>query len=413
MTLPKDKLDFCIFYFSRKIPIFAGSKPLLMIAKILLVLFYVFFPMAILYLCRKFPMINKLGSVVIAYAFGLILGNIDILPEGSRAIQDAITTITIPLAIPLLLFSANVRSWFMMAGKTMLSMAAALIGVIVVVATGYLIFRGGGMKEMWKVSGMLVGVYTGGTPNLASLKMMLDVNPDTYIITHTYDMILSSIYLLFLITLGRRVFGRLLKPFPLGIKGQTTSYTQLDGRDPYQGILSRRVLGPLSKAFGISVLIFAVGGGIGLLVPEKSQMVVVILLITSLGIGASLVPSVNRIDKTFELGMYLILIFSLDVASMANVREFTGAAPGLFMYITYVVFGGLVLHVLISRYFKVDADTVMVTSTALICSPPFVPVIAGAIRNREVIVSGLTVGILGYAIGNYLGYLVALIIRAL
>ena len=78
-----------------------------------------------------------------------------------------------------------------------------------------------------------------------------------------------------------------------------------------------------------------------------------------------------------------------------------------------VVFGGLVLHVLISRYFRVDSDTVMVTSTALICSPPFVPVIAGAIRNREVIVSGLTVGILGYAVGNYLGYIVALIIRAL
>ena len=111
--------------------------------------------------------------------------------------------------------------------------------------------------------------------------------------------------------------------------------------------------------------------------------------------------------------MYLILIFSLGVASMADIREFSGAAPGLFLYITYVVFGSLILHVLLSRYFKVDSDTVMVTSTALICSPPFVPVIAGAIRNREVIVSGLTVGILGYAIGNYLGYFVALIIKGL
>jgi uncharacterized membrane protein len=61
--------------------------------------------------------------------------------------------------------------------------------------------------------------------------------------------------------------------------------------------------------------------------------------------------------------------------------------------------------------FKVDSDTMIVTSTALICSPPFVPVIAGAIRNRQVIISGLTVGILGYAIGNYLGYLVAQFLR--
>jgi uncharacterized membrane protein len=384
-----------------------------MVAKIILVLFYLFFPMLILYLCRKFPMVNKLGSVVIAYGIGLIIGNIEILPEGSRAIQDTLTTITIPLAIPLLLFSANIRAWFTMAGKTLLSMLGALIAVIIVVSTGYLFFRGAGMKELWKISGMLVGLYSGGTPNLASLKLMLDVNPDVYIITHTYDLVLGSIYLLFLITLGRTVFGKLLKPFPFDTTQSRFTVEQLDGKDPYQGILKRRTVIPLLKAFGISILIFGAGGGLSLLVPESSQMVVVIFSITTLGILMSLVPYVNRIDKTFELGMYLILIFSLVVASMANLREFSGAAPGLFMYITYVVFGGLILHLLFSRFVRIDADTMMVTSTALICSPPFVPVIAGAIRNREVIVSGLTVGILGYAIGNYLGYLIAILIKQL
>jgi uncharacterized membrane protein len=384
-----------------------------MTEKIILVVFYLFFPMLILYLCRKFPMVNKLGSVLIAYAIGLIIGNAGILPEGSKEIQDLLTMITIPLAIPLLLFSANIKAWFMMAGKTMLSMLAALVGVILVVSTGYLIFKGQGMKELWKISGMLVGVYSGGTPNLASLKMMLNVNPDIYIITHTYDMVLSSIYLLFLITLGRTVFGRLLRPYPLRGDGSYLSMEQLNGKDPYQGIFKKSTVVPLMKALGISALIFATGGGVSLLVPDSAQMVVVILIITTLGILMSLVPSVNRIEKTFELGMYLILIFSLVVASMANVKEFTGAAPGLFLYITYVVFGGLILHVLFSRFLKVDSDTLMVTSTALICSPPFVPVIAGAIRNREIIVSGLTVGILGYAMGNYLGYAIAVLIKQL
>ena len=55
----------------------------------------------------------------------------------------------------------------------------------------------------------------------------------------------------------------------------------------------------------------------------------------------------------------------------------------------------------------------MITSTALICSPPFVPVIAGAIKNREIIVSGLTVGIIGYAIGNYLGFIVAELLKVI
>lgn len=381
-----------------------------MLWKVFLVLFYVFFPMGILYLCRKYPFVNKLGSVVIAYAVGLIIGNVGILPEESAGVQEALTIVTIPLAIPLLLFSANIRSWFRMAGKTFLSMLAALISVVIVVFSGYLIFRGGGMQDIWKVSGMLVGVYSGGTPNLASLKMMLNVNPDIYIITHTYDMILSSIYLLFLITIGKPFFSIFLRPFPHGSIDKKTA-SQLDGQDPYEGMLKKETIRPLLKVFGISVLIFLFAGGISLLVPENAQMVVVILLITTLGVVLSLVPSINRTRKTFELGMYFILIFSLVVASMADIKDFAGAAPNLFLYITYVIFGSLILHVIISSIFRVDSDTVMVTSTALICSPPFVPVIATAIRNKEVIISGLTVGILGYAIGNYFGYLMAQIIK--
>ena len=382
-----------------------------MIVNVLLILFYVFFPMAILYLCRKFPMVNKVGSVVIAYVFGLILGNVGILPEASDTIQNYLTMISIPLAIPLLLFSANVKAWFRMAGSTLMSMIAALIAVIVVVFSGYLIFRSGDLENTWKISGMLVGVYTGGTPNLASLKMMLDVPPDLYIVTHTYDMILSSIYLLFLITLGKTVFSVFLKPFPFKNTDSEITMAQLDGRDPYKGIFKKRTLMSLSKALGWSIVIFAFAGAASLLFSDKYQAVVVILLITTLGIAFSLNPRINRMEKTFELGMYFILIFSLVVASMADFSDFSAANNYLFVYITYVVFGTLIIHFILARLFKVDTDTLMVTSAAFICSPPFVPVIASAIRNKQVVISGLTVGIMGYAIGNYLGYFIAQVLK--
>ncbi len=386
-----------------------------MVANIILVLSYLLLPAAILYLCHRFPFVNKIGSVVIAYILGLIIGNTGILPEGSYQFQDALVTVTIPLAIPLLLFSANIRSWFAVAGRTMISMLVALVSVVIMVTLGYLLFRGGGMQDLWKIGGMMVGVYSGGTPNLASLQMMLDVNPDTYIITHTYDMILSSIYLFFLITIGKKVFSLILPSYRHSIKINKEKRKEVvfNGGDPYWGMFKKNSLKKLSLALGLSILIFAIGGGISLLVPESQQMVVAILLITSLGIAASFIPRVNRIERSFEAGMYLILIFSIVVASMADITQFSGAAPNLFKYVTFVVFGSLVLHVLFSSLFKVDTDTVMITSTALICSPPFVPVIAGAIRNREVIVSGLTVGIIGYAVGNYLGFMVAEMLKIL
>ncbi|MCF6333403.1 MAG: DUF819 family protein, partial [Draconibacterium sp.] len=83
----------------------------------------------------------------------------------------------------------------------------------------------------------------------------------------------------------------------------------------------------------------------------------------------------------------------------------------LFYYVGLAMFGSHILHVLIARIFKIDADTVIISGSALICSPPFVPVVAAALKNKEIILTGLVVGIAGYAIGNYLGIGVAYLLE--
>lgn len=413
---------------------------------ILLTIFYLFFPMLILYLCQRYTFVNRIGSVILAYGFGLLLGNIGLLPGTGPdlseyllnnpnattsdievlkesgiistsdlfayqvyKLRDLLMTITILLAIPLMLFSSNIKQWRHMAGKTLMSLLIGLFSVVLVVVVGFFIFSGKGMEELWKVAGMLIGVYTGGTPNLASLKMMLDVDAEIYILTHTYDLVIGVFYLAFLMTVGKTLFKRFLPKFP--IDHHTTGNNTIRANGFYWGAFKRQTFIPLLKAYGVALLISATGGGLSLFVPDSMVMVVVILTITTLGILASMIPSINRIDKTFESGMYLILIFSLVVASMADVRNFGGLTPGLFAYITMAVFGSLFLHVLLSKVFKVDSDTTMITSVAFICSPPFVPVIAGAIGNRQVIVSGITIGIIGYALGNYLGVMVAYLLK--
>jgi uncharacterized membrane protein len=136
-------------------------------------------------------------------------------------------------------------------------------------------------------------------------------------------------------------------------------------------------------------------------------MIVVILGISTLAILASLIPGVNKVEESFDLGMYLILVFSIVVASMVDLSNLTLASFHLIEYISFVVFGSLILQVIISKFVKTDADTVIITSTALICSPPFVPVVSGALKNRELLVPGITIGIIGYALGNYLGFLMS------
>ncbi|MBM4452129.1 MAG: hypothetical protein FJ024_06615, partial [Chloroflexi bacterium] len=61
-------------------------------------LFFVLFPVLVIYLCQRFPVLNKLGAVVICYAVGIIIGNIGILPKNIYGTQDMLMTLVIPIA---------------------------------------------------------------------------------------------------------------------------------------------------------------------------------------------------------------------------------------------------------------------------------------------------------------------------
>jgi len=51
-----------------------------MLAKILLVAFFLLFPVLVIYLGESYSFIRKIGSIVICYIVGLFIGNIGIIP---------------------------------------------------------------------------------------------------------------------------------------------------------------------------------------------------------------------------------------------------------------------------------------------------------------------------------------------
>jgi uncharacterized membrane protein len=417
-----------------------------------LILFYFITPLILLYICHISKTIKKIGAVALAYITGIIAGNIGLFPRGSEAFskllsgesflpkndalnyleqgvitqsdlllnqmhstQDLVMTLVIPLSIPLLLFSLDLRNSMKTIKTGLLSFTIALISLLISIVIGHLIFRNS-LDESWKISGMMVGLYTGGTPNLAALATALDVQPNIFILTHTYDLIIGTFLLFFFITIGQRTLNLILPHF--NGKGKSKSPKEIikesNAPNNLLDMFGKKTIFPLLKALGITILIFAVSGGISLLVPSEFQMVTVILSITTLGILISLIPSINKIKKTFELGMYFILVFCVVVASMADLRSiFQIEFLNLFLYVLLAVFGSMIIHVILSAIFKIDTDTTIITITALSTSPPFVPVVAGALKNKNIIVMGITIGVIGYAIGNYLGISIAYLLKGM
>ena len=376
-----------------------------------LILLFVFTPVIVIYLEARYSILKKIGAVLICYGVGLVIGNMDVLPQGIDNIQNTITEVTIPLALPLILFSIDVKAWFKMVRSAFTALITGIISVLIVVIGGFFLFQNS-IDNIWQVSGMLVGVYTGGTPNLAAMKTALNVSQELYIMTHTYDLFMSAVYLVFILSIGQKVFQWFLPKFKAPETTENEGVINLEEDfESYNGIFRKKTFLPLLGALALSVAILGVSYAISLLFPKDYATAVIILLITSFGIAASFVPKIKAIKKTFQLGMYLILIFSLTVASMADISKLSDISFSLFYYVALAVIGSHIIHVALARIFKVDADTVIISTSALICSPPFVPVVAGALKNRHVILTGLVVGIAGYAIGNYLGVLVAYLLK--
>ena len=147
------------------------------------------------------------------------------------------------------------------------------------------------------------------------------------------------------------------------------------------------------------------------LVPDSMRSAATIVAITTAGLCLSFVPHIRRLKNSFQLGMYLVLVFCFTMGSMTDVNSLANPNVDLGLYVILLLTGSFFLHALFCKFLNIDVDTFVITSSAAIMSVPFIPVVAGALKNREIIIPGFAAAIFGYVVGNYLGISMAYFTR--
>jgi len=381
--------------------------------EILQVFFLMVLPCFIIKLTRITKGLSFLSPILLAYILGIIIGNIGFIPV-DRVLAMSISEIMVPLAIPLILFATDFKAWLKNAKKTIISFLIVIIGVLISsTLAGFLL--SGYFDEYWKLSGMLVGVYTGGTPNLMAVGMGLNVSKETLLLANASDAVLGGIYFLFLLSGARWLFGKVLPPFQKSMS-DVASYGQVaatnEGEEGERskgqsGMGGRRIYTRLGAALLLSIAFTGISVSLSFLRTGEINVGLVMLIVTSLGLGASFVKKIREIEGTYEAGQYLILVFSLAIGININLSELFSSSSIIFFYTAFVMSLSILIHLFLAVIFRIDVDTMIITSTAGIYGPAFVGPVASGIKNKEVILSGLTSGLVGYALGNYLGFALA------
>ena len=371
------------------------------------------FGVPVLILRRREKGLTKLlGTIAMAYLWGILLAlavwlcnRFGLSVKLSADVGQIGSYVCIGLAIPLLMFSTDLGQVRRLTGKVLLNFGLLIASVVAVVL---LIGRTYGASFPWgrELSAMATGMYTGGSPNFNAIGVILRVPGDVIAAGNLADMIVGSLFYVFILTLAKPLLGRLLDR-----KARQGDYMDPDGEvENVDSLYWKGFTRPLLRNLLLSVGCVAVGAVIGVVLwllkggAITDHLVPPVMIAgTVLGLALSFVPKVRQVPENSAAGHYLILVFSFALSSSLDL-SMLGAGlwktVGLLALLTVCAF---TLHAILSRFFRIDADCTVVTMTAGVYGPAFIPAVTGQLKNDKLTAPGLICGALGYAVGTFLG----------
>lgn len=339
-------------------------------------------------------LVSTLSPIALAYAFGILLSfspltfNHTLLKETSE--------ISITLSICLFVLASNLSKFKVLLKPVFKSFLLGIISLFAAILLTYFLIDFTGIEKN-KILGMLVGVYVGGTPNLNAIGYALEVSNETLLIVNTAEMLMGGVYFFLLITIVKPMLLLFLPKFHLGNLASDIN------SDTHNSTKTKTKIKMIFLAFIASITILLFSYLFVHFLFGKLDIPVLLITLTTLSLVVSPISIVKKIDYKFEVADFLLLVFSLGIGMQININSLLTNGLEIYILVSCVFFSTILIHFLLAWLTKTDVDTLLISSTAALYGPAFIAPVAKSINNRELIVYGIALGLLGYILGNYLG----------
>lgn len=389
---------------------------------IILILSFLILPYFLVNMSKKLGLNNIIGDIVVCYAAGILLGNSKqfwlsgwgfLDSKGTEIVllstSKEMAGIAVILAIPMLLMINDVKVWLNHTAKNtliFLIFSACVAGVCY--GVGYAFRDSIASHDI--AAGMMTGVYIGGTPNMVAISKALKADESMFTLLNATDTFCSAIYLLFMFSLAKPLLRFVLPPFKSSLL-RANAFDEEKTELPFPPAKWKlSSIGPLLIAVLIAVLSIAISIIPALLLPDANgemNSTVLILLLTSIGIAISFNKKIRSLPGVYNFAQYLLLVFGLSTGFLADFGKMI-AEGGDFLIFNAIILSCILLgHILLAIILRVDTDSFIICSVANVMGPPFIGQTCSAIKNKELIPVGISLGLLGLAIANYVGVLIS------
>lgn len=389
------------------------------------------------WLDHRFAVLSRLGASLLAIVLGALISNLGLVPVSSP-VYDMITGPLTSLAIAWLLLSVSFGD-VRRAGPSMLkAYGLAAVGTALGAFVAALIFAGVFGADTWRLAGVMTGTYTGGSLNFVSVGREVELPDALFAGANAADAATTAIWMV--ATLMLPVWLARFYPVQAPVGGSSTPVpigAEAAGGDRRGGAVQRDlpppgrygssgaaepegVPHPFFFREGISTLDLATLGalGVGLLMiaaflGELLPAVPSILWLTTLALILGNVPGLTIPRGGFQMGTLALHFFFVVIGIYSRVSEILSVGIEVF-WLTLVVVGihGVVVYGG-GRLARLDPGTLSVASQAAVGGPSSALAVAVSREWTGLVLPGVAVGLLGYAVGNYLGVGVASLVRSL
>ncbi len=381
---------------------------------------------------QQFKVFRAVGSVLVAILMGMALSNAGFLPDRSPT-YDFLASTGVSVAIVLILLTVDVRSVFKAGPKMLVAFLIGAVGSAVGAASAAMVLSSEVGPETWKLAGQYTGTYTGGGVNFAALGRAFGTSSDMFSAAVAADVAITAIWLIACLSLpvllgrngdterGSAAADEIAPATPGAVPDSAAALESdleeagaavgvagisADLKDSLQSTVTPVTLGEAAALVTLSVGLVWFAG-----VLARAWPVPEVLLLTTMVLVVAQVPAIKELSGSAMWGNYLLHLFLAANGAQSVIANIFRIGPAVFYFAaaTVAVHGVIIFGV--GRLFRIDAPTLAVASQANVGGPASAMALAGTRGYTQLLLPGIAVGLLGYAVGNYTGFLVGNLMR--
>jgi uncharacterized membrane protein len=345
--------------------------------------------------CERYPWGRKYSGVMLLITAAIVLANLRIIPTVAP-VYDVVWDYLVPIAIPLLLFHADLKRIFKESGPTLIAFVIGGASVVAGVLIGVSLFDLG--PEEAKLAGIFTGTYIGGGLNFAAVAEATGMQDDNMLTAAVAaDQVITNLHFLLIILIPGIAW--IAKRYPTHHMDNAILF---DTESESVHRIADLDLAGLLTALALAFALAAIGKFLADLAGMSNYSILVITLL-ALIVATAFPQQVDRLSGYREAGNVMMFIFLASVGAGADIWQLIEIAPVLFLFASVIIIVHLVILFAAGKLLKLDLAELAMASAVCIGGPASAPALASAKGWRDLLIPGLLLGSLGYAVGSFIG----------